>query len=327
MTNPDFPVFDADNHLYECPRRWLEYLPKQLRPRHPVRRGPRAHPPRDEGQAHRVHAQPDLRTVARPGAHVDFYRGNNPEGLSLREMSGQPIDCIPAFREPAPRLAAARRARRPPRAHVPDASPTSSSTRSPMTPTSPTPRSMRSTSGSSTCGRFDYQSRIFTTPVITLPIVEEAINELDWVLEHGAKIVLIRPAPVNGLRGPRSIALPEFDPIWARLQEAEVPVACTRRSRRSPATTRRGSRAAATARSRPPRSSELLLQHREVEDAHRRDDLPGRAVTLPRPAHPERRERRQLGRPPASTSSTPRTGRCRRSSPSIRWRCSGATCT
>ena len=25
MTKPDFPVFDADNHLYESPT-WLEYL-------------------------------------------------------------------------------------------------------------------------------------------------------------------------------------------------------------------------------------------------------------------------------------------------------------
>ena len=71
---------------------------------------------------------------------------------------------------------------------------------------------------------FDYQGRIFTTPVLTLPIVEEAVKELDWVLERGAKAVLIRPAPVTGLRGSRSFALPEFDPIWARLQEAEVPV-------------------------------------------------------------------------------------------------------
>ena len=46
---------------------------------------------------------------------------------------------------------------------------------------------------------FDYEKRIFTTPVITLPIVEEAVKELDWVLERGAKAVLIRPAPVTGL--------------------------------------------------------------------------------------------------------------------------------
>ena len=47
--------------------------------------------------------------------------------------------------------------------------------------------------------QFDYEGRIFTTPVITLPIVEKAIEELEWVVERGAKVVLIRPAPVPGL--------------------------------------------------------------------------------------------------------------------------------
>ena len=60
---------------------------------------------------------------------------------------------------------------------------------------------------------FDYEDRIFATPVITLPIVEKAIEELEWVVERGAKAVLIRPAPVPGYRGPRSFGLPEFDPV------------------------------------------------------------------------------------------------------------------
>ncbi len=72
---------------------------------------------------------------------------------------------------------------------------------------------------------FNYRDRIFATPVITLPIVEKAIEELEWCLERGARAVLIRPAPAWGLRGPRSPGLPEFDPLWARIQEAGVLVA------------------------------------------------------------------------------------------------------
>jgi hypothetical protein len=34
---------------------------------------------------------------------------------------------------------------------------------------------------------FNYQNRIFTTPVITLPIVEKAIEELEWVVKRGAR--------------------------------------------------------------------------------------------------------------------------------------------
>ena len=71
---------------------------------------------------------------------------------------------------------------------------------------------------------FNYQDRIFPAPVVTLPIVDEAIKELDWIAERGAKLILIRPAPVPSLRGFRSFALPEFDPFWAKVQEYDITV-------------------------------------------------------------------------------------------------------
>ena len=73
--------------------------------------------------------------------------------------------------------------------------------------------------------KFDYEGRIFTTPVISLPIVDKAIEELEWVVERGAKVVLIRPAPVPGFRGSRSFGLPEFDPFWEKVVEHDVLVA------------------------------------------------------------------------------------------------------
>jgi predicted TIM-barrel fold metal-dependent hydrolase len=69
---------------------------------------------------------------------------------------------------------------------------------------------------------FDYKNRIYTTPVISLPVVDKAIEELEWCLERGARAVLIRPAPVPGYRGPRSFALPEFDPFWKRVVDNGV---------------------------------------------------------------------------------------------------------
>jgi len=72
---------------------------------------------------------------------------------------------------------------------------------------------------------FDYEGRIFTTPVITLPIVERAVEELEWVVERGARVVLIRPAPVAGFRGPRSFGLEEFDPFWQAVVDNDVLVA------------------------------------------------------------------------------------------------------
>ncbi len=37
---------------------------------------------------------------------------------------------------------------------------------------------------------FDFEDRIFATPVITMNVVDEAIRELEYVVEHGARVVL-----------------------------------------------------------------------------------------------------------------------------------------
>ena len=104
MPDPGFPVFDADNHLYESPEMLTEYLPKQYaRDIQFVQVRGRARIA-VKGTITDYMPNPTFEKVAAPGAHVDFYRGTNTEGKSLREMSGQAIDCIPAFREPAPRL-------------------------------------------------------------------------------------------------------------------------------------------------------------------------------------------------------------------------------
>ncbi len=60
---------------------------------------------------------------------------------------------------------------------------------------------------------FNYENRMFPTPVIHLGIVDRAIEELDWVMERGARILLIRPAPAWGYMGPRSPALPGVRPV------------------------------------------------------------------------------------------------------------------
>ncbi len=266
MRDPGFPVFDADNHFYESPDMLSEYLPKQYardiqfvqvhgRPRIAVK-----------GTITEYMPNPTFERVARPGAHVEFYRGTNTEGRSLREMTGEPIDCLPAFREPGPRLELLDKLH----VHRALVFPTLANLLEYTLDGDPdlTHAAIHAVNQwIFDVWSFEYRDRIFTAPVITLPIVEEAIKELDWVLENGAKAVLIRPAPVTGLRGSRSFALPEFDPIWARLQEARVPV-CLHASF-PPLTSyyekwepgRTDSAFASTP------LKQLLLQHREVEDA------------------------------------------------------------
>jgi predicted TIM-barrel fold metal-dependent hydrolase len=72
---------------------------------------------------------------------------------------------------------------------------------------------------------FAFENRIFAAPIIALPLLEKGIAELEWALERGARVIIMRPAPVPCVGGPRSFALKEFDPFWKLVEEAGVIVA------------------------------------------------------------------------------------------------------
>lgn len=72
---------------------------------------------------------------------------------------------------------------------------------------------------------FAYQDRIFAAPMISLADPDAALVELRSLLERGAKIVHVRPAPVPSAHGPRSLGHRAHDPVWAMIAEAGIPVA------------------------------------------------------------------------------------------------------
>jgi predicted TIM-barrel fold metal-dependent hydrolase len=219
----DFPVFDADNHMYETREALTKFLPDdyarvidfvEVRGRTKIA---------VKGRISDYIPNPTFDRVAAPGAQEEYFRVGNPEGRSRREIMGRAIDALPAFREPGPRL---------------ELMDELGLDRALMWPTlaSLVEERLRDDPEATHAvihalnqwmhehWTFDYAGRIFPTPVISLPIVHKAIEELDWVTERGARIVLIRPAPVPGFRGPRSFALPEFDPFWELVQERDVVV-------------------------------------------------------------------------------------------------------
>ena len=68
---------------------------------------------------------------------------------------------------------------------------------------------------------FGQDDRLFGVPLLSLLDLDRAVEELDWLLSAGARLISMRPGPAFG----RSPADPHFDPIWARLDEARIPVA------------------------------------------------------------------------------------------------------
>ena len=93
-----FPVFDADNHLYETGDALTKYLPAN-------RRGVidfvEVHGRTKimvNGQISNYIPNPTFDQVGRPGAQEEYFKSGNPEGKSYREIIGRGIDCPPAFR-------------------------------------------------------------------------------------------------------------------------------------------------------------------------------------------------------------------------------------
>jgi predicted TIM-barrel fold metal-dependent hydrolase len=219
-----YPLFDADNHLYETEESLTKYLPKEYQGaiRYVQVNGRTKIAVR--GQISEYIPNPTFEVVARPGAMEEYFKVGNPEGKSRREIFGKPMRSIPAFREPGPRL---------------ELMDELGVQRTLMFPTlaSLVEERMRDdpelihvvvhalNQWLEEVWKFNYKDRIYTVPVISLPIVDKAIAELEWCLERGAKAILVRPAPVPGFRGPRSFALPEFDPFWKIVQDNGVLVA------------------------------------------------------------------------------------------------------
>jgi predicted TIM-barrel fold metal-dependent hydrolase len=217
----DFPVFDADNHFYETRESFTRHLPERfkgaidyvdLRGRTKIM---------IRGTVSEYIPNPTFEVVARPGAQEEYFRDGNPEGKSYREIVGEPMRGIPAFREPGPRL---------------ELMDELGVDRALMFPTLASLLEERMRDDPELTHAvihalnewmyeewsFNYEGRIFATPVITLPLVDKALEELEWVLERGAKTVLIRPAPVPGYRGSRSFGYAEFDPFWKAVEEADI---------------------------------------------------------------------------------------------------------
>lgn len=220
----DFPVFDADNHLYETEDAFTRHLPKAHKD---LFRFVELHG-RKKLVVRKVLTEfipnPTFEVVARPGAHMAFYAADNPEGKTLRELTGEPMRCIPAFREPGARL------------ELLDEQGIAACLMFPTLASLIEERLLDDPTLTQVAIRafnewlhddwgYDHQGRIFTTPVVTPCVLDQGIAELERVLDRGAPAVLVRPAPVAGLRGTKSPFLPEFDPFWARIEEAGVLVA------------------------------------------------------------------------------------------------------
>ncbi|MGE0878810.1 MAG: amidohydrolase family protein [Acidimicrobiia bacterium] len=204
----DYPTFDADNHFYETPEAFTRHLPKRYDGyiKYVEVNGRTKLALKDK--ISNYIPNPTFNRVAPPGAW------NNPE------EHRRSVPSTNAFFEPEPRLQLMKEL---------------GIDRTLMWPTLASVLEERlwdDPDGAVAIihalnqwihdvWSYNYQDRILSTPIISLALgADEAIKELEFIKERGARIFLIRVAPVPTLRGRKSFALPEFDPFWEAVQES-----------------------------------------------------------------------------------------------------------
>lgn len=221
MPTLPYDVYDADNHLYEPAEAFLRHLPKQFAREFYFADVKGRTKLVINGQLSEYIPNPTFEVVAAPGVHEKWYRGENTEGLSMRELTGKPIQPPKEWRVADGRLQTLDQQG----IYATLIFPTLASVVEERFQDKPEVISGLFRSFNTWLEEdwgFAHEGRMFAVPMIGLGELDEAVDQLETVLKAGARCVGIRPGPVPGPRGGRSPGFAEFDPFWARCAEAGI---------------------------------------------------------------------------------------------------------
>jgi len=218
----DHPVHDADNHYYEA----LDAFTRHLDPAVAKRcvqwcdiDGRKYHVL--GGRVSRAVTNATFNPISKPGVLADFFRGN-PDNANPLELLRDHEPIRAAYREPAARTTTL------------DEQGLASCWLFPTlgmvyeTPLRDDPFAVATTFRAFNRWLADDwpldHPRIVAAPYITLADPAGAVEELEWALTGGARLLVMLPtAPITAV-GRLSPFDPAFDPFWARVNEARIPV-------------------------------------------------------------------------------------------------------
>jgi predicted TIM-barrel fold metal-dependent hydrolase len=222
MATVDFTAFDADNHYYEATDAFTRHLDPAFRKRamqwaeidgkQRLLVG---------GRINRFIPNPTFDPVSKPGALDEYFRGRNPQQAGIRELFGELEPIRPEYRDRDARL------------KVMDDQGLAGAFFFPTLGVGMEQPLLGDPPAAVAAFRafnrwldddwgFAYQDRIFAAPYLTLVDVDAAVEELEWVLDRGARIILIGVGPVVTPSDNRAPSDPHFDPFWSRVNEAGV---------------------------------------------------------------------------------------------------------
>ena len=218
--------YDADNHYYEAEDAFTRYQSREMANRcmqwvelNGKRRMLVA------GTVNRFIANPTFDPIARPGCLDAFYKGTEPV-TDIRDAFGalEPLSLRPEYRDRDRRIA------------LMDVQGLEGALLFPTLGVGieqALTNDIDALQHAFSCFNrwlhddwgFAYRERIFAAPYFSLSDVDAAVAELEWAIEHDARVICMRAAPVPTVAGARSPADTMFDPFWARVNEAGLVVA------------------------------------------------------------------------------------------------------
>jgi predicted TIM-barrel fold metal-dependent hydrolase len=225
MTELDFRPFDADNHYYEATdafnrhidpkmaRRCMQWVELGGKQRLLV-----------GGKVNSFIPNPTFDPVSKPGALDAYFRGKVAGG-DLRSMFGELDPISPAYRDRESRLALMRQQQLDAAFFFPTLGVGMEESLRHDIPALLAAFTAFNRWLDDDWG-FAYKDAIYAAPYITLADPDWAVTELEWAIERGVRVVVMRTAPAIAPGGQtRSPGDAVFDPFWARAAEAGVVVA------------------------------------------------------------------------------------------------------
>jgi len=206
-----FRLFDADNHYYEAEDAFLRHMDPVLR-----HRAPRWVTMADDGRKRLVFGDRMNRFV---GADHTFRKVGKPGVLRQGEGYGELEPIRPEYRERDARLALMDRqgleaAMLFPTLGVSVEQLLAEDSEATYANLHAFNRWLDEDWG------FNYRERIYAVPLLSLLEPSRAVEELEFVVGRGARVVNLRPGPVAG----RSPADRIYDPFWTAVTNADVAV-------------------------------------------------------------------------------------------------------
>ncbi|HWE53974.1 MAG TPA: amidohydrolase family protein [Acidimicrobiales bacterium] len=214
-------VWDADNHYYEATDAFTRHLAKEDGPRcvqWATIEGKQYHV--IGGRVSRAVANATFDPIAKPGCLSEYFRGN-PNKVNPLELLKDHEPIRPEYLHPEDR------------ARTLDAQglegcflfPTLGMIYEELLKHDPVAVTKTFTAFNRWLEEdwgFDHHGRIISAPYLTLADLDWAIDELEWALTKGARLIVMRTAAPTTVTGRRSPFDPYFDPFWARVNEAGI---------------------------------------------------------------------------------------------------------